>query len=247
MIGTLRRELLDRMLIINEHHLRQVVTEYLTHYNTARPHRVGLGNTIRGGDLRVIGRRRSTRGKSDAARSRNRAPQGGAIDAGVPATWVTADEAYGHDHKFRSWLEQRRIGYVVAVPCSQAVPGSAGTSRADVLAAQAPEQAWKRRSCGAGAKGPRMFDWAVASLPGCPDATPPGWSRWLLVRRALTRNAKGELELAYYLCCAPAGTRTATTYPARRALSIADTPEFSHSDTAPRPRRPVPARRQTRD
>jgi putative transposase len=39
MIGTLRRELLDQMLIINEHHLRQVLTEYLTHYNTARPHR----------------------------------------------------------------------------------------------------------------------------------------------------------------------------------------------------------------
>ena len=34
MIGTLRRELLDRMLIVNEHHLRQVVTEYLIHYNT---------------------------------------------------------------------------------------------------------------------------------------------------------------------------------------------------------------------
>src|SRR5947208_2264894 len=84
--------------------------------------------------------------------------------------------------------------------------GRAGTSRADVLAARAPEQAWKRRSCGAGAKGPRMFDWAVASLPCHQDTTPPGWSRWLLVRRALTRNAKGELELAYYLCCAPAGT-----------------------------------------
>jgi putative transposase len=39
MIGTLRRELLDRLLIINEHHLRQVLTEYLQHYNTARPHR----------------------------------------------------------------------------------------------------------------------------------------------------------------------------------------------------------------
>jgi putative transposase len=39
MFGTLRRELLDRMLIVNEHHLRQVVTEYLIHYNTARPHR----------------------------------------------------------------------------------------------------------------------------------------------------------------------------------------------------------------
>ena len=41
-IGTLRRELLDRLLIVNEHHLRQVLTEYLLHYNTARPHR-GLG------------------------------------------------------------------------------------------------------------------------------------------------------------------------------------------------------------
>lgn len=38
-IGTLRRELLDRLLIINEQHLRRVLTEYLTHYNTARPHR----------------------------------------------------------------------------------------------------------------------------------------------------------------------------------------------------------------
>jgi transposase InsO family protein len=39
MIGTLRRELLDRLLIVNEHHLRRVLTEYLRHYNTARPHR----------------------------------------------------------------------------------------------------------------------------------------------------------------------------------------------------------------
>ena len=39
MIGTLRRELLDRLLIVNEHHLRRVLAEYLEHYNTARPHR----------------------------------------------------------------------------------------------------------------------------------------------------------------------------------------------------------------
>jgi len=38
-IGTLRREVLDRLLIVNEHHLRQVLTEYLRHYNTGRPHR----------------------------------------------------------------------------------------------------------------------------------------------------------------------------------------------------------------
>src|SRR5204863_3347651 len=78
-------------------------------------------------------------------------------------------------------------------------------SRADVLAAHAPAGAWKRRSCGNGAKGPRTYDWAVASLPG-QDGAPPGWTRYLLVRRSLTRNAKDELELAYYLCCAPAGT-----------------------------------------
>ena len=140
--------------------------------------------------------------KTDLAR----AMLGRALDAGVPAAWVTADEAYGKDCKFRSWLEQRRIGYVVAVACNQVIPGSTGTSRADVLAAHAPEQAWKRRSCGEGAKGPRLFGWAVASLPCYEDTTPPGWSRWLLVRRSLTRNAKGEHELAYYLCCAPAGT-----------------------------------------
>jgi hypothetical protein len=39
MIGTLRREVLDRLLIVNEHHVRRVLTEYLLHYSTARPHR----------------------------------------------------------------------------------------------------------------------------------------------------------------------------------------------------------------
>ena len=42
MIGSLRREVFDRLLIVNEHHLRRVLTEYLLHYNAARPHR-GLG------------------------------------------------------------------------------------------------------------------------------------------------------------------------------------------------------------
>ncbi len=38
-IATLRRELLDQLLILNEHHLRRVLTEYMAHYNAARPHR----------------------------------------------------------------------------------------------------------------------------------------------------------------------------------------------------------------
>jgi len=39
MIGTLRRELFDRVLIVDERHLRRALVEYLRHYNTARPHR----------------------------------------------------------------------------------------------------------------------------------------------------------------------------------------------------------------
>ncbi|MEV1004029.1 integrase core domain-containing protein [Nonomuraea sp. NPDC050202] len=37
-IGTLRRELLDRILILNERHLALVLQEYLIHYNGHRPH-----------------------------------------------------------------------------------------------------------------------------------------------------------------------------------------------------------------
>jgi putative transposase len=50
-IGTLRREVLDRLLIVNEHHLRQVLTEHLAHYNTARPHpAAGAGGPRRAPD-----------------------------------------------------------------------------------------------------------------------------------------------------------------------------------------------------
>jgi SRSO17 transposase len=130
---------------------------------------------------------------------------GRALEAGVPAGWVAADEAYGQDHKFRVFCEQHRVGYVAAVPRSQSAGTGTGYgrtgSRADALAAAAPPQAWKRLSAGDGAKGPRVYDWAMATLPI--DREPSeGYQRWLLVRRSITDPA----DLAYYLCFGPAAT-----------------------------------------
>jgi transposase InsO family protein len=38
-IGTLRRECLDHLIILNEPHLRAVLAEYVGYYNEQRPHR----------------------------------------------------------------------------------------------------------------------------------------------------------------------------------------------------------------
>jgi transposase InsO family protein len=38
-IATVRRELLDRMLIVNRRHLTAVLNEYVAHFNDHRPHR----------------------------------------------------------------------------------------------------------------------------------------------------------------------------------------------------------------
>jgi hypothetical protein len=47
LIGTLRCELLDRTLILNQAHLRAVLAEYQEHYNTARPHQ-GIDQRVPG-------------------------------------------------------------------------------------------------------------------------------------------------------------------------------------------------------
>jgi len=111
------------------------------------------------------------------------------LDAGMPVKWVTADEAYGKDAKFRGWLQQRRLGYVLAGPSNQKIPTEHGSARADALAAAAPALAWKRRSCGDVVKGPRVYDWAVASLPDTGTAE-HGHRRWLSSRPATAHSTR---------------------------------------------------------
>ncbi|WP_123628611.1 IS701 family transposase [Streptomyces sp. SAI-097] len=125
------------------------------------------------------------------------------LATGLPAKWVTADEAYGQDWHFRRLLEQLDIGYVVAVPKSQQIKSLAGIWRIDQLIEDAPADAWQRLSSGDGAKGPRVYDWAAAKLPAniIFDPDPPTHHRWVMARRSLSDPG----ELAY----APVGAEIA--------------------------------------
>jgi SRSO17 transposase len=115
-----------------------------------------------------------------------------ALDAGVPAGWVTGDEVYGADPGLRSYLEHRKMSHVLAVACDHRV--IAGTrQRADTLAAGLPRCAWQRCSAGEGAKRHRYYDWAWLAI----DPHQPG-HHWLLIRRNRTTR-----QLAFYRCYSP--------------------------------------------
>src|SRR5262249_6011500 len=122
-----------------------------------------------------------------------------ALDAGVRAAWVTGDEVYGSDGKFRQALEQRRQPYVLAVRSAQPVCVGLRQVRVKALIAQAPVKAWQRLSTGDGSKGRRWYDWACVRING-PE--PEEFPRWLLARRSVSDPE----DLAYYLCAGRPGT-----------------------------------------
>jgi SRSO17 transposase len=122
-----------------------------------------------------------------------------ALDAGVPAGWVTGDEVYGNSPRLRGWLETRQLPSVLAVKATEPLPSPRGPSTSAArLAEQLPPECWLRISAGHGAKGRRWYAWSRAVLDSA--GAPPGWQRWLLVRRSLRTG-----ELAFYVCAGPAG------------------------------------------
>jgi SRSO17 transposase len=120
-----------------------------------------------------------------------------ALDAGVPFAWVTADEVYGQAGYLRDWLEEHDAGYVLAIHSIDLVTT---TDEGRVVAAEAiaalPARAWRRLSVGAGAHGPREYDWA--RIPIRADWR-PGRGHWLLARRSISHPT----EIAYYVCYGP--------------------------------------------
>jgi SRSO17 transposase len=117
----------------------------------------------------------------------------------VPASWVTADEAYGGDPTLRRFLEDRGLSYVLAVKCTEPLRPAHGSASAtaEQLAAGVPAEQWVAWSAGHGAKGRRLDDWTRVALA----APAAGWARWLLVRRS-----RADGELAFSACFAPAAT-----------------------------------------
>jgi SRSO17 transposase len=126
-----------------------------------------------------------------------------ALDAGMPVGWVAADEVYGNNSKLRRWLEERRLGYVLAVASDQRLRWpDRERRRVDAIAQSLPALAWERVSAGSGSKGERLYDWTL--IPGWEE---DGWSHGLLVRRSIEEQP----EHAYYRFYAPAPKATLET------------------------------------
>jgi SRSO17 transposase len=122
-----------------------------------------------------------------------------AVAAGVPAGWVTADAVYGSDYHFRATAEGHGLGYVVGVRADFAVWAGFRQVRVKSLLGEVPADAWHRLSCGDGAKGPRVYDWALLRT-NSPE--PDEYARWLLVRRSVS----APTEVAYFACGGPPDT-----------------------------------------
>jgi len=126
------------------------------------------------------------------------------LDAQVPFSWFTADEAFGQVKYLRVWLEERDVFHVVATKCNDDVSvHDIGHGRADHIIAALPANAWKRMSCGDGAHGPRLYDWVRVPIR---PYWRPGRGHWLLARRSIS----DPTEIAYYICFAPRRSTLAT-------------------------------------
>ena len=131
---------------------------------------------------------------------------GRAVGAGITAAWVTADEAYGRDSKFRAGVRGLGLDYVVAVARNQYVTLLGARHRVDVLAARLPAARWQTYACGLGSKGPRWYQWAWIAID---DTAHPGDVCSVLIRRG------SDGALAYYLAC------TTIRTPLRTLIAVA--------------------------
>jgi SRSO17 transposase len=109
----------------------------------------------------------------------------------VPFAWFTADEEFGQNPGLCAWLETEHIPYVVAIPKNTTFRDAAGTTQQiNKYVRRLSPNAWQRRACGIGAKGHRIYDWALVDSAET--------DRQYMIRRSLDTG-----ELAFYRCYNP--------------------------------------------
>jgi SRSO17 transposase len=123
-----------------------------------------------------------------------------AIDEKVPFKWVTGDSIYGGDRRLRRWLEEQEVSFVLAVPKDEPL-WYAGFKQwpASEIAQQVQPQDWQCLSAGEGAKGPRLYDWAVVPPWRLQVEEEAHLGHYLLLRLSL----EDPTEITYYVVFAP--------------------------------------------
>jgi SRSO17 transposase len=74
-----------------------------------------------------------------------------ALEAGVPAHWLTGDEVYGQDPRLRTALEERRMGYVLAIAGNRCINLQGVQVSVAEVAARVADRHWQRYRAGHGA------------------------------------------------------------------------------------------------
>ncbi|MEV5044742.1 IS701 family transposase, partial [Streptomyces griseoincarnatus] len=123
-----------------------------------------------------------------------------AIADRIPFRWVTADAAYGFSKGWRSELERADVFHVMATTRHDTVVTRWAIDHPvhDLFNGLA-RQKWKRRSCGSGAHGLRIYDWARVEVRPWHR---PDRRHWVIARRSVARPQ----EISCYIAYCPAGT-----------------------------------------
>jgi SRSO17 transposase len=123
-----------------------------------------------------------------------------AIADKIPFRWVTADAAYGFSKGWRSELERADVFHVMATTRHDTVVTRWAIDHPvhDLFNGLA-RQKWKRRSCGSGAHGLRIYDWARVEVR---PWRRPDRRHWVIARRSVARPR----EISYYIAYCPAQT-----------------------------------------
>jgi SRSO17 transposase len=125
--------------------------------------------------------------------------------AGLPGTWVAGDDDFGRCSELRAGLRQRRLRYVLDVPCDTRVrdpserrppsrPGGRERlpvfERVDAWVARQPAGRWRTVRVRDGSAGPRVVSVLLATVQTTEDGGRTGPSERLVVLRTRERQPR---------------------------------------------------------